>query len=59
MDRSNNIFRPGVISRNPSMSRDSLRHYLGSEKIEGWQFSKLHLIFHIFFLLPILLSQLS
>ena len=40
-DRSKNFFQPGVISRNPSKSRDSLRHYLRSVKIDVWQFSKL------------------
>ena len=34
-------FPPGVSSGNPPRSRDSLRHYLGSVKIEGCQFSKL------------------
>ena len=33
--------RTFFISRNSSRSRDSLRHYLWSVKIEGWQFSKL------------------
>ena len=41
IDRSKNIFRPGVISGNPPRSRDILRHYLRSVKIEGRQFSKL------------------
>ena len=41
IDRSKNIFRPGVTSGNPPRSRDILRHYLRSVKIEGWQFSKL------------------
>ena len=39
---SKNNFRHQIISRNPSKSRDSLRHYLRSLKIESWQqFSKL------------------
>ena len=41
IDRSKKNFRPGVISGNPPRSRDILRHYLRSVKIEGWQFSKL------------------
>ena len=41
IDRSQNIFRPRVISGNLRRSRDRLRHYLRLAKIEGWQFSKL------------------
>ena len=41
MDRSKNIFRPGVISGKLSRSRDNLRHFLLSPKIEGGQISNL------------------
>ena len=41
IDRSKNIFQPGVISGNPPRSSDSLRHYLRSMKIQGQQFLKL------------------
>ena len=35
IDRSNNIFCPGVFSANLPRLRDSLRHYLRSAKTEG------------------------